>query len=166
MENIDPNQAKRVWSRVLAQEDAPEGAAQTAENRFAPKVLAAMQAQKEDLALYRYLMRRLCSPALGNLKTLAEHTECRIKTLGAVYYLETGKKACAEREKSVCIACANEALRQQYERVAAQAEAYRALGEEMPGYACEMDQLAGLLCCDKKLILEILFYGKTMMVYF
>lgn len=159
MEKMDSDQAKRVWSRVLAQQDAAsaQDEAAPAENGgFAQKVLAAMAAQKEDLALYRYLQRKLRPSAATALKTLAEHTECRLKTLGAVFYLETDRKACAKCEKQPCMACANEALRQQYARVSAQEAAYRALGEENGAYSCEMQQLAGLLCCDKKLLLELL----------
>lgn len=154
MEKMDSEQAKRVWSRVLAAEDAQPQ--QTSAEDFSQKVLAAMAAQKEDLLLYRFLQRRLCPSASAQLKALAEHTECRMKTLGAIYYLETDRKACVQREKQPCVACANEALRQQYARVSAQEARYRALGEENGAYSCEMQQLAGLLCCDKKLLLELL----------
>ena len=162
MEKISPEQQRRVWSRVLAQNDAAAQEVSAADEervqsgRFAQKVLAAIRAQCEDLALYRYMMRKLCSAAVMQLKTLAAHSEARLKTLGAVYYLETGEKACTERQGQVCVACPNEALRQQFARIGAQAEAYRALGEEKAAYACRMQQLAGQLECDKQLVLEIL----------
>ena len=163
METMDADQVKRVWSRVFAQPDAQNGQTAASDStskpesdRFAPKILAAICAQQDDRMLYRYLMRRLCPSAIACLKELIAHTECRIKTLGAVYYLETDRKACCEYEKPVCAACANEALRQQYARVSAQETAYRALGAEKEDYECQLQQMAGLLCCDKKLILEIL----------
>ena len=43
--------------------------------RFAQKVLAAIRAQCEDLALYRYMMRKLCSAAVMQFKTLAAHMD-------------------------------------------------------------------------------------------
>lgn len=170
MENIDPNQARRVWSRVMAQPamaeeslgDTPKErtsakpSAAAAGDDFAKKVLLAIGAQKEDAALYHHLMRRCGAMQGGGFKTLIEHTQSRIKTLGAIYYLLTDQKACPDCEKPVCIACANEALRQQYERISAQIDAFRALAGEKEAYSCEMEQLAGMLCADKKCILEIL----------
>lgn len=149
MTNIDPKQAERVWSRVMGvpcqAQTAPQQSAPAScldEKTLCELIQAAMCAR----ATYQKLscMTRGCARA--TLQALANEKTCQIKQLSAIYYILTAKKICPEPARPACIACLNEALREQ-RAAAKQMEArYMELAQCAGEYACQLEQMAKEEC--------------------
>ena len=167
--SIDPQQAQRVWSRVMAAGCAASPAAQAAPNTTAepaaqtaaaPQPQAASTSPQEpavplreqlqellrraraDAAQYICLSRRLRGCARQTLSRLADSSRQEARTLAALYYLETGQRAACDAVSPERYTCPAAALRRQHERQLARAEAYHALADATPAYAETLHCLA------------------------
>ena len=170
--SIDPQQAQRVWSRVMAASCAAAPAAQAAPNTTAePAAQAASEAPvqpaqaaatspqepavplraqlqellrraRADAAQYMCLSRQLRGCARQTLARLADSSRQEARTLAALYYLETGQRAVCDAVSPERYACPAAALRRQHARQLARAEAYHALAGATPAYAETLHCLA------------------------
>lgn len=153
MQSIDPKQAERVWSRVMNAQaaDAPKTAAD-----FNAGVMQMLLDARQEAALYACLAGKLRGKAQKLLQELCERKRCQIRTLGAVYFLSAGVKACPERGKPVCITCVNESLRQQHKKSLHTAEIYRSFAAQAGCHACVFEKLAKDECENAGRILCVL----------
>ena len=94
--------------------------------------------------------------AQAMLRAIAQQEACHAKKLAAVYFLNTGKKACPGRPERPCVTCINETLRQQYTAEHAAHEAYAALAETAGTHRCMLLRMAQEECEHAQLILCIL----------
>ena len=148
--SIDPQQAQRVWSRVMAagaaQPASATATAQTAAEEpavsFAVQLQELLRRARADAALNICLARRLCGCARQTLLHLAEQSRQEARTLAALYYLTTGQRAACEPVSPDAPACLAAGLRRQYERQLANAATYRALAEQVPAHAETLTCLA------------------------
>lgn len=149
--SIDPQQAQRVWSRVMAAGTAqPATAAAAAQEAAAEEPTVSFEAQLQELlrraradaALSLCLARRLRGCARQTLLHLAEQSRQEARTLAALYYLTTGQRAACDRVSPDAGACITASLRRQYERQLANAGTYRALAEQVPAHAQTLTCLA------------------------
>ena len=142
MQPLTEKQTQRVWSRVMSAQTAPAAAMENP----AP----AAQAQ------YAHLAARMKGRAQAMLRAIAQQEACHAKKLAAVYFLNTGKKACPGRPERPCVTCINETLRQQYTAEHAAHEAYAALAENAGTHRCMLLRMAQEECEHAQLILCIL----------
>lgn len=148
--SIDPQQAQRVWSRVMAAGAAPSTSTAPAAQETAAEPAASFEAQLQELlrraradaALNIRLARRLCGCARQTLLHLAEQSRQEARTLAALYYLTTGQRAACEPVSPDAPACLAAGLRRQYERQLTSAATYRALAEQVPAHAETLTCLA------------------------
>ena len=148
--SIDPQQAQRVWSRVMAVGAAPStstapAAQETAEEppvSFEAQLQELLRRARADAALNIRLARRLCGCARRTLLCLAEASRQEARTLAALYYLTTGQRAACEPVSPDAPACLAAGLRRQYERQLANAATYRAMAEQTPAHAETLTCLA------------------------
>ena len=99
--SIDPQQAQRVWSRVMAAGAAPSTSTAPAAQETAEEPTVSFEAQLQELlrraradaALNIRLARRLRGGARQTLLHLAEQSRQEARTLAALYYLTTGQRA-------------------------------------------------------------------------
>ena len=182
--SIDPQQAQRVWSRVMAAGCAAIPAAQAASNTTAEpaaQASAAPQPQattstspqetavplreqlqellrraRADAAQYMCLSRQLRGCARQTLSRLADSARQEARTLAALYYLETGQRAPCDAVSPERYACPAAALRRQHERQLARAEAYHALADAAPAYAETLHCLAGQATARAKALVAAL----------
>ena len=148
--SIDPQQAQRVWSRVMAAGAAPSTSTAPAAQETAEEPAASFEAQLQELlrraradaALNIRLARRLRGCARQTLLHLAEQSRQEARTLAALYYLTTGQRAACEPVSPDAPACLAAGLRRQYERQLANAATYRALAEQVPAHAETLTCLA------------------------
>ena len=148
--SIDPQQAQRVWSRVMAAGAAPSTSTAPAAQETAEEPAASFEAQLQELlrraradaALNIRLTRRLCGCARQTLLHLAEQSRQEARTLAALYYITTGQRAACEPVSPDAPACLAAGLRRQYERQLANAATYRALAEQTPAHAETLTCLA------------------------
>ena len=158
--SIDPQQAQRVWSRVMAAGCAAKPAAQAASEAPVQPAQAAATSPQEpavplraqlqellrraraDAAQYMCLSRQLRGCARQTLARLADSSRQEARTLAALYYLETGQRAVCDAVSPETYACPAAALRRQHERQLARAEAFHALADATPAYAETLHCLA------------------------
>ncbi len=148
--SIDPQQAQRVWSRVMAAGAAPSTSTAPAAQETAEEPAASFEAQLQELlrraradaALNIRLARRLRGCARQTLLHLAEQSRQEARTLAALYYITTGQRAACEPVSPDAPACLAAGLRRQYERQLANAATYRALAEQVPAHAETLTCLA------------------------
>lgn len=148
--SIDPQQAQRVWSRVMAAGAAPSTSTAAAAQETAEEPTVSFEAQLQELlrraradaALNIRLARRLRGGARQTLLHLAEQSRQEARTLAALYYLTTGQRAACEPVSPDAPACLAAGLRRQYERQLANAATYRALVEQTPAHAETLTCLA------------------------
>ena len=148
--SIDPQQAQRVWSRVMAAGAAPSTSTAPAAQETAEEPTVSFEAQLQELlrraradaALNIRLARRLRGGARRTLLCLAEASRQEARTLAALYYLTTGQRAACEPVSPDAPACLAAGLRRQYERQLANAATYRALAEQTPAHAETLTCLA------------------------
>ena len=112
--------------------------------------------ERADSALYAHLAARMKGRAQAMLRAIAQQEACHAKKLAAVYFLNTGKKACPGRPERPCVTCINETLRQQYTAEHAAHEAYAALAENAGTHRCMLLRMAQEECEHAQLILCIL----------
>ena len=149
--SIDPQQAQRVWSRVMAAGTAQPASAAPAAQEAAAEPTVSFEAQLQELlrraradaALNICLARRLRGGARRTLLCLAEASRQEARTLAALYYLTTGQRAACEPVSPNAGTSTAATLRRQYERQLANAATYRALAEQTPAYAETLTCLAG-----------------------
>ena len=144
MQPLTEKQTQRVWSRVMSAQTAPAAAmenpapaAQAQSETLTPeKLLSLIDGERADSALYAHLAARMKGRAQAMLRAIAQQEACHAKKLAAVYFLNTGKKACPGRPERPCVTCINETLRQQYTAEHAAHEAYAALAENAGTHRC------------------------------
>ena len=173
--SIDPQQAQRVWSRVMAAGCAAKPAAQAAPNTAAePAAQAAATSPQEpavplraqlqellrraraDAAQYMCLSRQLRGCARQTLARLADSSRQEARTLAALYYLETGQRAACDAVSPEHYACPAAALRRQHARQLTRAEAYHALADATPAYAETLHCLADRAAARAKALVAAL----------
>lgn len=150
MNQIDCQQAQRVWSRVMAaQSGAPDasGATATEASNAQPlltpeEVLSSMQAELSDAATYRALAARMKGAGRRCMQALSREECQHAKKLGAIYFLLTGKKACPARGEAPCITCTAETLRRQYQLELSAREGYEQLAACAGSRACTLREIA------------------------
>ena len=120
------------------------------------KLLSLIDGERADSALYAHLAARMKGRAQAMLRAIAQQEACHAKKLAAVYFLNTGKKACPGRPERPCVTCINETLRQQYTAEHAAHEAYAALAENAGTHRCMLLRMAQEECEHAQLILCIL----------
>ncbi len=148
--SIDPQQAQRVWSRVMAagaaQPASAAPAAQTAAEEptvsFTAQLQELLRRARTDAALNICLARRLRGCARQTLLHLAEQSRQEARTLAALYYLTTGQRAACEPVSPDAGAGTAAVLRRQYERQLTNAASYRALAEQSCAHAETLTCLA------------------------
>ena len=102
MQPLTEKQTQRVWSRVMSAQTAPAAAmenpapaAQAQSETLTPeKLLSLIDGERADSALYAHLAARMKGRAQAMLRAIAQQEACHAKKLAAVYFLNTGKKAC------------------------------------------------------------------------
>ena len=164
MQPLTEKQTQRVWSRVMSAQTAPAAAmenpapaAQAQSETLTPeKLLSLIDGERADSALYAHLAARMKGRAQAMLRAIAQQEACHAKKLAAVYFLNTGKKACPGRPERPCVTCINETLRQQYTAEHAAHEAYAALAENAGTHRCMLLRMAQEECEHAQLILCIL----------
>ena len=139
MQSIDSKQAERVWSRVM-NSHASEQAKPACD--FNTGVMQMIAEARQDAALYACLAEKLCGKGRRLLQELYAEKRRQLRTLGAVYFLSAGTKACPERGKPVCITCVNESLRQQHKKSLHTAECYRSFAAQAGCHGCVFERLA------------------------
>ena len=172
--SIDPQQAQRVWSRVMAAGCAAAPAAQAASEAPVQPAQAATTSPQEpavplraqlqellrraraDAAQYMCLSRQLRGCARQTLARLADSSRQEARTLAALYYLETGQRAPCDAVSAESYACPAAALRRQHERQLARAEAYHALAGATPAYAETLHCLADRATTRTKALVAVL----------
>ena len=162
--SIDPQQAQRVWSRVMAAGAAPSTSTAPAAQETAEEPTVSFEAQLQELlrraradaALNIRLARRLRGGARQTLLHLAEQSRQEARTLAALYYLETGQRAPCDAVSAESYACPAAALRRQHERQLARAEAYHALADATPAYAETLHCLANQASARAKALVAAL----------
>ena len=164
MQPLTEKQTQRVWSRVMSAQTAPAAAMETpapaaqaqSETLTPEKLLSLIDGERADSALYAHLATRMKGRAQAMLRAIAQQEACHAKKLAAVYFLNTGKKACPGRPERPCVTCINETLRQQYTAEHAAHEAYAALAENAGTHRCMLLRMAQEECEHAQLILCIL----------
>jgi len=107
-------QEARVWNRVMGNtRQSPE---QGQDSCPVPEtVMELVRGELADACVYRYLAARVCCPGDRVILTeLARQETAHARSLSAVYFVLTGKKACPGRQEPPCVTCTAETLRQQY----------------------------------------------------
>ena len=172
---IDPQQAQRVWSRVMTthsgtvpaqlapQTDAaadtsqPTPPAQTTESVSPQAQLQELRRRAcADRLLDMALACRLRGTPRQTMRQLARNAQHEAQTLAALLFLITGRKP-----EPVCVSpdaapCTRDALRQQHTRLLARAETYQALADRLPAYAGTLQRLAAQTDSGACSILRIL----------
>ena len=164
MQPLTEKQTQRVWSRVMSAQTVPAAAmenpapaAQAQSETLTPEqLLSLIDGERADSALYAHLAARMKGRAQAMLRAIAQQEACHAKKLAAVYFLNTGKKACPGRPERPCVTCINETLRQQYTAEHAAHEAYAALAENAGTHRCMLLRMAQEECEHAQLILCIL----------
>ena len=163
MQPLTEKQAQRVWSRVMSAQAVPAaqmneqiGSGSAAAGSLTPEKLSLIDGERADSALYAHLAARMKGRAQAMLRAIAQQEACHAKKLAAVYFLNTGKKACPGRPERPCVTCINETLRQQYTAEHAAHEAYAALAENAGTHRCMLLRMAQEECEHAQLILCIL----------
>ena len=164
MQPLTEKQTQRVWSRVMSAQTAPAAAMENpapatqaqSETLTPEKLLSLIDGERADSALYAHLAARMKGRAQAMLRAIAQQEACHAKKLAAVYFLNTGKKACPGRPERPCVTCINETLRQQYTAEHAAHEAYAALAENAGTHRCMLLRMAQEECEHAQLILCIL----------
>lgn len=164
MQPLTEKQTQRVWSRVMNAQAVPAAgmtdmttAGETGQTALTPeKLLELIAGERADSALYAHLACRMKGRAQAMLRELSRQEACHAKKLGAIYFLQTGKKACPARPEPPCVTCINETLRQQYTAEHAAHESYEALAESAGTHRCTLLKMAEEECQHAQTILCIL----------
>ncbi len=157
MSNIDPKQAERVWSRVMgAPCPAPEAPKQQSSLPDEQTLCELLCSVLHQQATYCHLacMARGC--VRKTLQCLAADEKRHAKTLAAMYYILTGRKACPEPARPACVACLNEALREQYAAERQASRRYAELAKCAGEHACAFEQLSTDACCHAQTLCQLL----------
>ena len=152
MQPLTEKQTQRVWSRVMSAQTAPAAAmenpapaAQAQSETLTPeKLLSLIDGERADSALYAHLAARMKGRAQAMLHAIAQQEACHAKKLAAVYFLNTGKKACPGRPERPCVTCINDAAHEAYAALAENAGTHRCMLLRMAQEECEHAQL--ILC--------------------
>ena len=153
MSTIDPKQAERVWSRVMGascpMSDAPKQKppmCEQAQGLNEKTLLELLEDELQDHATYCHLacMARGC--VRQTLQSIAADEKQHAKMLSAMYYILTGKKACPEHPRPACVACLNEALREQYAGELEGSRRYAEVARRAGEHACTFERLAADEC--------------------
>ena len=161
MQPLTEKQTQRVWSRVMNAQAVPAAdmtmTGETGQTALTPeKLLELIAGERADSALYAHLACRMKGRAQAMLRELSRQEACHAKKLGAIYFLQTGKKACPTRPEPPCVTCINETLRQRYTEEHAAHEAYEALAGSAGTHRCMLLKMAEEECEHAQTILCIL----------
>ena len=110
MQPLTEKQTQRVWSRVMNAQAVPAAdmtmTGETGQTALTPeKLLELIAGERADSALYAHLACRMKGRAQAMLRELSRQEACHAKKLGAIYFLQTGKKACPTRPEPPCVTC-------------------------------------------------------------
>lgn len=162
---IDPQQAQRVWTRVLRAQPpasvpqppraAPEHpapqppdqppASAPAANAAPPDAAALvplLQASRAAVCQIQRLAGCLRGRARRTLLLLAARERCAAQTLAALCYLTTGQRPTSACASSGAPCGVLEALRRQYDHAQSAAEHCRALAAALPAHADALTRLS------------------------
>ena len=91
-----------------------------------------INAECADRSLFLHLARMAggCDGTL--LRQIARDEECHVRRLGALYYIQSGKKYCPMPAVPPCVACFNDALRQAYQEKLRNAVRYQRAAAQYP----------------------------------
>ncbi len=160
MSNIDPKQAERVWSRVMGVScqtaSAPKAEAPQAPCLDGQTLCELLCGELQQYAAYCHLacMARGC--AKKTLQCIAADEKRHARMLAAIYYIMTGKKACPEPARAPCVACLNEALREQYAGELKASRRYAELARCAGEHACTFEALSADECRHAQMLYSLL----------
>lgn len=156
MQTIDPKQEQRVWSRVLQADPQARNEPIPRPTTLAQELLAGYEAERKACAEYRVMASRAGGCAKKTLMALASEASCDAKTFGALYFLATGARPCAERIciEPVCDLCS--ALRERHGAEMRAAETYAKIAERMDGENCRVRAIAQRKSCAAERLLRLM----------
>lgn len=127
---INPQQEAQIWNRVLGAESAQPQAVLTPGS-----VMTAMQDEYAAACAYRTLAQHYHGAAKQTLLHIADEEACHARRLAAIYFLQTGSKACPERVTPPCITCRTETIRARYQAELEDVKSYDALAAADSSFA-------------------------------
>ena len=156
MQSIDPKQEQRVWSRVLQTDVRANPEPLPRPTTLAQELLAGYEAERNACAKYRAMAACACGCTKKTLLCLADEAACDAKTFGALYFLQTGVRPCAEKiaAEPVCDLCC--ALRERYSAEMQAAETYQKIAERMGKENCRVAIIAERKACTAQRLLRLL----------
>lgn len=160
MSSIDPKQAERVWSRVMGAPCPPPCTSTPPAPQ--PRVLdeqtlcELLQSALCAQATYCQLARMARGCARKTLQAIAAGSQRHVRMLSALYYIQTGRKACPDPARPACVACLNEALRAQHAAELQASRRYHDLAGQAGEHACIFEQLSTGACCHAQMLYQLL----------
>ena len=156
MQSIDPKQEQRVWSRVLQADPQAQGEPIPRPTTLAQELLTGFAAERKACAEYRAMAACASGCTKKTLMCLANEASCDAKTFGALYFLSTGVRPCAEQIcfEPVCDLCC--ALRERQMAEFAAAATYRKIAERMGEQNCRVMCIAERKACAAERILRLI----------
>lgn len=144
---MDQTREKEVWSRVMAASASapmpqsraaaqPKGGTLTED-----RIRDLMQDEARDAHTYRQLAARSQGNVRRQLEQISGDEQNHYRQLGAVGYLETGRRLTTERPQGAPSGTVAEALRAQYPKELEGAETYHRMAETAGPYAAVFHEL-------------------------
>ena len=138
---INPQKEAQIWNRVLGAESTQQ-TAQTQAALTPGSVMEAMQDEVAAACAYRTLAQHYCGAAKQTLLSIADDEQCHARRLAAIYFLQTGSKACPEKATPPCITCRTETIRARYQAELADVESYTSLAAVGGSFAHSFEEIA------------------------
>ncbi|MBQ7523130.1 MAG: hypothetical protein IJT07_01210 [Oscillospiraceae bacterium] len=139
---ISPQKEAQIWNRVLGAEAEQPTTPQTQAALTPGSVMDAMQDEVKAACAYRTLAQHYGGAAKQTLLKIAEDEQCHARRLAAIYFLQTGSKACPEKATPPCITCRTETIRARYQEELADIENYAALAAVDSSFAHSFAEIA------------------------
>lgn len=144
---MDQTREKEVWSRVMAASaNAPMPQARNASQPkrgtlTGDRLRELMQDEAQDAHTYRQLAARSQGSVRRTLEQISGDEQNHYRQLGAVSYLETGRRPVMERPHGAPPGTVAEALRAQYPKELEGAETYHRMAETAGPYAAVFHEM-------------------------
>ena len=90
------------------------------------------------------------------LRQIARDEGCHIRRLGALYYIQTGRKYCPMQAAMPCVACLNDALREAYQEKIRNAARYQRAAAQYPDQKLLFEGMADEELAHSRMILCVL----------
>ena len=152
MNPYDKEQVDAVWQRVTATSKPDNEGTDTT----GVDLMELMNAECADRSLF-LLLARMAGGCDGTLlRQIARDEGCHIRRLGALYYIQTGRKYCPMQAAMPCVACLNDALREAYQEKIRNAARYQRAAAQYPDQKLLFEGMADEEVAHSRMILCVL----------